>query len=82
MMTDDAVIERADDAVALNLYGECSMRDKASIVGTGVVVVFGDVELVGGFNLSAGSRTIYGKQVIASPDDVSRQELPPTKTTW
>lgn len=82
MMTDDAVIERADDAAALNMYGECSMRDKASITGTGVVVVFGDVELVGGFNLSAGSRTIYGKQVIASPDDVNRQELPPTKITW
>lgn len=82
MMTDDAVIERADDVVALNMYGECSMRGKASIVGTGVVVVFGDAELVGGFNLSAGSRTIYGKHVIASPDDVSRQELPPTKITW
>lgn len=82
MMTDDAVIERADDAIALAMYGECSMRDKASIMGTGVVVVHGDVELVGGFNLSAGSRTIYGKCVIASPDDVSRQELPPTKITW
>lgn len=82
MMTDDAVIERADDAVALNMYGECSMRDKASVTGTGVVVVHGDVELVGGFNLRAGSRTIYGKRVIASPDDVSRQELPPTKITW
>lgn len=82
MMTDDAVIERADDTAALNLYGECSMRDKASITGTGIVVVFGDVELVGGFNLSAGSRTIYGKQVIASPGDVNRQELPPTKITW
>lgn len=82
MMTDDAVIERADDTAALNLYGECSMRDKASITGTGVVVVFGEVGLVGGFNLSAGSRTIYGKQVIASPDDVNRPELPPTKITW
>lgn len=82
MMTDDAVIERADDVVALNIYGECSMRDKASITGTGVVVMHGDVELVGGFNLSAGSRTIYGKHVIASPDDVNRPELPPTKTTW
>lgn len=82
MMTDDAVIERADDVVALNTYGECSMRDKASITGTGVVVMHGDVELVGGFNLSAGSRTIYGKHVIASPDDVNRPELPPTKTTW
>lgn len=82
MMTDDAVIERADDTAALNLYGECSMRDKASITGTGIVVIHGDVELVGGFNLSAGSRTIYGKQVIASPDDANRQELPPTKITW
>ena len=82
MMTDDAVIERADDAVALNIYGECSMRDKASITGTGVVVIHGDVELVGGFSLSAGSRTIYGKQVISSPDDVDRRELPPTKATW
>lgn len=82
MMTDDAVIERADDVVALNIYGECSMRDKASITGTGVVVIHGDVELVGGFNLSAGSRTIYGKHVIVSPDDVNRPELPPTKITW
>ena len=82
MMTDDAVIDRADDTAALNLYGECSMRDKASITGTGIVVAFGEVGLVGGFNLSAGSRTIYGKQVIASPDDVNRQELPPTKITW
>lgn len=82
MMTDDAVIERADNTVALNMYGECSMRDKASITGTGVVVIHGDVELVGGFNLSAGSRTIYGKHVIASPDDMNRPELPPTKITW
>ncbi|WAX09029.1 hypothetical protein BT61P2_00006 [Bacteroides phage BT61P2] len=82
MMTDDAVIDRADDTAALNLYGECSMRDKASITGTGIVVAFGEAGLVGGFNLSAGSRTIYGKQVIASPDDVNRPELPPTKITW
>lgn len=82
MMTDDAVIERADDVVALNIYGKCSMRDKASTTGTGVVVIHGDVELVGGFNLSAGSRTIYGKHVIASLDDVNKPELPPTKKTW
>ena len=82
MMTDDAVIERSDNVVALSMYGECSMRDKASITGTGVVVVFGDVELVGGFNLNAGNRTIYGKHVIASPDDINRAELPPTKATW
>lgn len=82
MMTDDAVIERADDAVALNIYGECSMRDKASITGTGVVVMHGDVELVGGFNLSAGSRTIYGKRVISDVSQIAVVDVPPTKTTW
>lgn len=82
MMTDDAVIDQAADTAALSIYGKCSMRDKASITGTGVVVIHGDVELLEGFNLSAGSRTIYGKQVIASPDDANRQELPPTKITW
>lgn len=82
MMTDDAVIERADDTAALSMYGECSMRDKASITGTGAVVIHGDVELVGGFNLSAGSRVIYGKQVIASPDDANRQGVPPAKIIW
>ena len=82
MMTDDAVIERADDAVALNIYGGCSMRDKASITGTGTVVIHGGVELVGDFNLSAGSRTIYGKHEISSPDDVNRQKIPPTKAVW
>ena len=82
MMTDDAVIERADGVVALNIYGECSMRDKASITGTGTVVIQGDAELVGDFNLSAGSRTIYGKHEISSPDDVNRQKIPPTKAAW
>ena len=82
MMTDDAVIERADGVVALNIYGECSMRDKASITGTGTVVIQGDAELVGDFNLSAGSRTIYGKHEISSPDDVNRQKIPPTKAVW
>ena len=82
MMTDDAVIERADGVVALNIYGECSMRDKASITGTGTVVIQGDAELVGDFNLRAGSRTIYGKHEISSPDDVNRHKIPPTKAVW
>ena len=82
MMTDDAVIERADNVVALNMYGECSMRDKASITGTGVVVIHGDAELVGCFNLSAGSRTIYGKRTIADVSEIAAIELPPTKITW
>lgn len=82
MMTDDAVIERADDAVALNIYGECSMRDRASITGTGVVVIHGDVELVGNFLLASGSQTVYGKRTIADVSEIAAVELPPTKITW
>lgn len=82
MMTDDAVIERADGAVALSMYGECSMRDKASITGTGVVVIHGDAELVGGFNLSAGSKTIYGKRVVSDVSQIAVADVPPTKKTW
>ena len=36
----------------------------------------------GNFNLSAGSRIIYGKHRIASPDEMNKPELPPTKKTW
>ena len=81
-MTDDAVIERADDTAALNMYGECSMRDKASITGTGVVVIHGDVKLVGNFLLASGSQTVYGKRVISDVSEIAAVELPPTKTTW
>lgn len=81
-MSGDTMLERSDESNALLVYGTVSMRDKATVTKTGYLAVYGDVELVGGFNLSAGSRTIYGKHVIASPDDVNRPELPPTKATW
>lgn len=79
---DDAEITRDDDVASLTADGVIFMKDNAKIIGTGQVISHGHVELVGGFNLSAGSRTIYGKHVIASPDDVNRPELPPTKATW
>lgn len=81
-MSGDTVLERSDESNALLVYGIVRMRDKATVAKTGYIAVYGDVELVGGFNISAGSRTIYGKHVIASPDDMNRPELPPTKTTW
>lgn len=81
-MSGDTVLERSDESNALLVYGIVRMRDKATVVKTGYIAVYGDVELVGGFNISAGSRTIYGKHVIASPDDMNRPELPPTKITW
>lgn len=81
-MVDNSVLKRSDRSNAVIVNGTLYMRDNASVTGTGAFTVYGDVELVGGFNLSAGSRTIYGKHVIASPDDVNRPELPPTKATW
>lgn len=81
-MSDNSLVKRSDAASALAINGKLEMRDNATVSGTGSVIVYGDVELVGNFNLSAGSRTIYGKHVIASPNDVNRPELPPTKITW
>ena len=81
-MAGNAEITRDDDVAALTADGVIFMKDNAKIIGTGQVISHGHVELVGGFNLNDGSRTIYGKHVIASPDDVNRPELPPSKITW
>lgn len=81
-MAGNAEITRDDDVASLTADGVIFVKDNAKITGTGQVISHGHVELVGGFNLNAGSRTIYGKHVIASPDDINRAELPPTKATW
>lgn len=81
-MAGNAEITRDDDVASLTADGVIFVKDNAKIIGTGQVISHGHVELVGSFNLNAGSRTIYGKHVIASPDDVNRPELPPTKETW
>lgn len=82
IMKDNAKLDRADAVGVLTVGGVLTMKDNASMTGTGTAMILGDVELVGGFNLSAGSLTIYGKRVIASLNDVNRLEFPPTKTTW
>lgn len=82
IMKDNAKLDRADAVSVLTVGGVLTMKDSASMTGTGTAKILGDVELVGGFNLSAGSLTIYGKRVIASLNDVNRLEFPPTKTTW
>lgn len=81
-MSDNSLVKNSDAASALAINGKLEMRDNATVSGTGSVIVYGDVELVGGFSLSAGSRTIYGKHRISSPDEVNKPELPPTKKTW
>ena len=82
LMSDNSHISIANEAVMNTVNGLLEMRDNARIIGTGYVVVNGDIELVGNFNLSAGSRTIYGKHRISSLDEVNKPELPPTKKTW
>lgn len=81
IMHDNTAITREDAVFATYINGALVMRDRARISGSSVTV-YGICNLVGGFNLNAGSRTIYGKHVIASPDDVNRPELPPSKMTW
>lgn len=82
IMRDNSKIDRAPDSPAIICRGFVEMRDNASITGTGGVVAFGDVKFVGGFNLNTGTITTYGKCIAASPNDLGRPELPPTKTTW
>lgn len=81
-MSDNSLVKRSNTASALAINGKLEMRDNATISETGSVIVYGDTELVGNFNLSTGSRTIYGKHRIASLDEVNKPELPPTKITW
>jgi hypothetical protein len=82
LMSDNSHISIASEEVMNTVNGLLEMRDNARIIGTGFVVVNGDIELVGNFNLSAGPRTIYGKHRIASLDEVNKPELPPTKKIW
>lgn len=70
-----------DTALSPLVLGTLEMKDNAKIVGA-ALTVHGDVELVGNFNLSAGSRTIYGKHRISSLDEVNKPEVPPMKKTW
>lgn len=80
-MSGNAYSYKDDTALSPLVLGTLEMKDNAKIVGA-VLTVHGDVELVGNFNLSAGSRTIYGKHRISSLDEVNKPEVPPMKKTW
>lgn len=82
LMSDNSHISIANEAVMNTVNGLLEMRDNARITGTGFVVVNGDIELVGNFNLSVGSQTIYGKHRISRLDELNKPELPPTKKIW
>lgn len=82
LMSDNSHISIASESAMSSVNGLLEMRDNARITGTGIVTVNGDIELVGNFNLSTGSRTIYGKHRISSLDEVDKPEVPPMKKTW
>lgn len=82
LMSDNSYISIASESLMSLANGLLEMRDNARITGAGTVVINGDIELVGNFNLSSGSCTIYGKHRISSPDEVNKLELPPTKKIW
>ena len=63
------------------VYGTLEMEDNAKINGA-AVSVYGDFKLIGGFNASSGSISLYGKRTIADVSEIAAVELPPTKTTW
>lgn len=82
LMSDNSYISVASGSVMNLVNGLLEMRDNARITGTGFVTINGDVELVGNFSLSAGSRTIYGKHRISSIDEADKPGVPPMKKTW
>lgn len=82
LMSDNSHINIASESVMSSVNGLLEMRDNACITGTGFIVINGDIELVGNFNISTGSRTIYGKHRISSLDEVNKPEVPPMKKTW
>ena len=82
LMSDNSHINVASESAMSLVNGLLEMRDNARITGTGSIVINGDVELVGNFNFSAGSQSIYGKHRISSPDEVNKPEVPPMKKTW
>lgn len=82
LMSDNSYISIAGESMMSSVNGLLEMRDNARITGTGIVVINGDVELVGNFSLSAGSQAIYGKHRISSLDEVNKPEVPPMKKTW
>ena len=81
IMRGNSYTHRANTDLTPLVYGTLEIKDDAKI-DNAIVTVHGDVQIVGSFNLKGGTRMIYGKHVIASPDDVNRPELPPTKATW
>lgn len=81
-MRDDSIISHDTTALALTVQGRILLKDKAAIIGTGNVIAFGDVELIGNFKLDTGARSIFGKRVISDISQIAVVDVPPTKTTW
>lgn len=80
-MSGNAYLYSAGAAITPVVYGTLEMKDDAKQVG-GSLTVHGDVTLIGNYNQSTGTPSIYGKRVISDVSQIAVVDLPPTKTTW
>lgn len=80
-MSGNAYTFRADTTLTPLVYGTLEMKEGAKQVG-GILIIHGDVELIGRYNQTTGSLTITGKRVISDVSQIEVVDIPPTKTTW
>lgn len=80
-MSGNAYTFRADTTLTPVVYGTLEMKEDAKQVG-GALTVHGDVTLIGNYNQSTRTISIYGKRVISDVSQIGVADVPPTKTTW
>lgn len=80
-MSGNAYTFRADTTLTPVVYGTLEMKEDAKQVG-GTLTVHGDVTLIGNYNQSTRTISIYGKRVISDVSQIGVADVPPTKTTW
>lgn len=80
IMRDNSSVSRSDINNALTIQGAAELRDNTRVQGA--LFVYGDVTLIGNYNQSTGTFSIYGKRVISDVSQIAVVDVPPTKTTW
>ena len=80
-MSGNAYTFNAGTTITPVVNGTLEMKDDAKQVG-GSLAVHGTVTLIGKYNQSTGTPSIYGKRVISDVSQIGKTELPPTKITW
>lgn len=80
-MSGNAYLFNAGTTVTPLVLGTLEMKEDAKQVG-GALTIHGDVTLIGNYNQSTGTLSIYGKRVISDVSQIEVVDVPPTKTTW